>query len=389
MKIVDVNLVYDEKLSTTDEQLKQHYTVVGWAEALQKKGVEVHVVKRFSNGESFVRNNVSYNFINDRLPVQLSNWQIPFKVFRKVASLQPDVVVLHALSSSFQTFYLRWLLKKKTAIIIQHHGGPASKGFGKKIHDAINSVADGYFFTTLEQGIQWFGNKNQHKIFPVMEGATFFDYESRDAGKKQVYHERAKARDETHITGNPVFLWVGRLDRNKDPLTVLDGFDSLGKNHPSAKLYMIFSEDRLISGVNKKIQDSEMLKEQVHLLGKIEHEKMESYYQSADYFVLASHYEGSGYALSEALKCGCIPIVTNIPSFRMMTNEGKLGTLFEPGNKYSFVDAAKIAMSKPITDEAEACIKFFKENLSFDAIAATTIGHFEKIIARRLNRAGK
>ncbi len=53
------------------------------------------------------------------------------------------------------------------------------------------------------------------------------------------------------------------------------------------------------------------------------------YYNSADYFVLGSHYEGSGFSLVEAMSCGVIPIVTDIPSFRMMTNNGKIGTLME------------------------------------------------------------
>lgn len=108
------------------------------------------------------------------------------------------------------------------------------------------------------------------------------------------------------------------------------------------------------------------------------------YYNSADYFVLGSHYEGSGYALSEALRCGCPPIITDIPSFRMMTNDGQLGALWATGDKNSFAAAATLAINKSLKDEANACIEFFRENLSFDAIAKTAMKHYSNVINRRL-----
>ena len=122
------------------------------------------------------------------------------------------------------------------------------------------------------------------------------------------------------------------------------------------------------------------------MLGKIPHQEIQNYYDSADYFVLGSHYEGSGYALSEALRCGCVPIVTDIPSFRMMTKNGKLGALWEPGKKLSFIQAANRAMDKPLKEEAAACVDFFKKALSFDAIAGQAKKHFQKIIEFRARK---
>src|SRR5205814_7274445 len=116
---------------------------------------------------------------------------------------------------------------------------------------------------------------------------------------------RNEARKLTNINGGPVFLWVGRFHKQIDPLTVLDGFDILVQNFSSASLYMIHTGHQLFSEVKKKIEDSEILKQRVHLLGKINRRKIKMYYDSSDYFVAGSHYEGSVYALSEALSCGC------------------------------------------------------------------------------------
>jgi len=138
--------------------------------------------------------------------------------------------------------------------------------------------------------------------------------------------------------------------------------------------------------VRNKVGKSDVLKLKVKLLGEIAHHEIRNYYNSADYFVSGSHYEGSGYALSEALRCGCIPIVTDIPSFRMMTQNGKLGALWEPGNKHSFSHAAGRAIGKPLKEEAERCIDFFTKHLSFDAIAEQAIRHYQETIELRKMR---
>ena len=32
------------------------------------------------------------------------------------------------------------------------------------------------------------------------------------------------ARSKTNVSGDPVFIWAGRLNKNKDPLTVVNAF---------------------------------------------------------------------------------------------------------------------------------------------------------------------
>lgn len=384
MKVVLVSFYYDENLTTEERLLEQHYTITGWAEALQRKGAEVIVISRFHKESSFQKNNVHYYFIKDSLEAKPKGWQLPLKLLKKISSFNADIVHLHHLTLSLQTILLRMLLSKKTAIVIQHHGGPLPVKKRRLVHNFFNSVADGYFFTTVEQGREWFMDKKRSaRVMPVMEGATFFNYGDRDATNILRDNDKSASRIKTGMKGSPVVLWVGRLDRNKDPLTVLDGFGMLLEKYPEAKLYMAYSDDQLANAVKKRIDGSPMLKENVFLFGNIPHKEIKMYYNSADYFVLGSHYEGSGYALSEALRCGCIPIITDIPSFRMMTNNGRLGALWEPGNSDSFVKAATLAIGKPRNKEASACIDFYKECLSFDAIAGIAMQHYQKMIRSR------
>ncbi|MCW3118215.1 MAG: glycosyltransferase family 1 protein, partial [Chitinophagaceae bacterium] len=128
-----------------EELLQQHYTITGWAEALQRRNIEVIVVSRFRRESSFQKNKVQYYFISDQLEATFSGWRLPVKFLRKISALDADLIHLHNFTLSLQTFLLKLLLNKKTAIIIQHHGG---KPPGKKkriFHNLVNSIADGFF----------------------------------------------------------------------------------------------------------------------------------------------------------------------------------------------------------------------------------------------------
>jgi glycosyltransferase involved in cell wall biosynthesis len=97
---------------------------------------------------------------------------------------------------------------------------------------------------------------------------------------------------------------------------------------------------------------------------------LENYYRAADYFILGSHRESMGFVLCEAMACGCIPIVSNIPSFKKMTENGTYGFLFPPGDE----DALYTILMNLHTIDKPALIKKvvdkFNKDLSFQTIAA-------------------
>jgi glycosyltransferase involved in cell wall biosynthesis len=111
------------------------------------------------------------------------------------------------------------------------------------------------------------------------------------------------------------------------------------------------------------------LAENVKMLGVVEYSDLEIWYNAADYFVLGSHHEGSGYALCEALAAGCIPIVTNIPSFRKMTNAGRLGMLFEPENVGQLTTCLARTLDLHPDQLRSTVRRFFEDELSHAAIA--------------------
>ena len=84
--------------------------------------------------------------------------------------------------------------------------------------------------------------------------------------------------------------------------------------------------------MRERVQRSPALRDRVRLVGAVPHDRMAPFYSAADLFVVGSHHEGSGYALMEACACGAVPVVTDIPTFRLLTAGGSVGALWTPGD---------------------------------------------------------
>jgi glycosyltransferase involved in cell wall biosynthesis len=69
------------------------------------------------------------------------------------------------------------------------------------------------------------------------------------------------------------------------------------------------------------------------------------------------------------MSCGCVPVVTDIFSFRMITDNGKCGLLYEAGNEAALLDVLMQTNVINIKEKQELSLKYFDEKLSFQAIA--------------------
>jgi glycosyltransferase involved in cell wall biosynthesis len=238
------------------------------------------------------------------------------------------------------------------------------------------AVADGVLFAARELADPWFEGgllRRGQPVFEVMEGSTEF-----------IGSDRETARHRSGLGGAPIFLWVGRLDGNKDPLTVLSALEMVLGNLPAARVYMAYGEDSpLLEAVERRIAESDVLRGSVRLLGTLPHHRMEEVYNSADYFLLGSRYEGSGFALVESLACGVVPIVTDIPSFRMMTDNGAFGGLWAPGRPDGLASTLRKVLQRSLQEQSKAARDFFERRLSFRAIGGEAMAVYSEVIGRR------
>jgi glycosyltransferase involved in cell wall biosynthesis len=122
----------------------------------------------------------------------------------------------------------------------------------------------------------------------------------------------------------------------------------------------------------------------VHLLGKVTRAHVQTLMRSADLFVSGSHSESTGYALLEALACGVAPVVTDIPSFRVLTGNGRIGSLWPCGNADRLADAlVATTLNRPSPERVRA---HFDATLSFEAVGRQWADAYAQVCDDRQRR---
>jgi len=293
----------------------------------------------------------------------------PWQLHRHIKKLKPDIVFVNGFIFPLQIIQLRLKLGRAVKIIVINHAEKPGKGIRKFLQEQADRFVNKYFFTATEMGAAWVQQgiiAHEEKIAEVMEASSVFSIVDKETALRK-----------TGVTGSCAFLWVGRLDENKDPLTVIRAFGKFIQEQPTAKLYMIYHTEALINEIKILCKKDEKLANAVTMVGKVAHHEMQYWYSSADFIIAASHYEGSGVAVCEAMSCGCIPLLTNIPSFNKMTGPGKCGLLFEAGNDAALLKILLQTKEMNLENERAKTLQQFKAGLSFEAIAK----QIEKAIA--------
>ena len=116
------------------------------------------------------------------------------------------------------------------------------------------SAVDGVLFAANEHATQW---RRAGLIGAASTGLPGDGSQHASAGRAA---GRA-ARNETGLSGSPAVLWVGRLNANKDPLAVLDGFERALRDLAGATLTMIYGEDDLLGAVRQRVDRSPALRD--------------------------------------------------------------------------------------------------------------------------------
>jgi glycosyltransferase involved in cell wall biosynthesis len=356
MKFIFTSYVSSPEYDQPDQWLKriEGYTCI--LESLSHDHTVLGIEKINYEGE-YEQNGVQYYFIKQKKKTV----RFPWRMHRLIKQLQPDVVFINGFIFPLQIIQLRLKLGTRVKIIVIHRSEKPYKGAKKYLQMLADRCVSAFLFSSAEFGKQWVENGNistQKKIYEVLHGSSVFSP-----------GDKAAARSSLDISGSPVFLWVGRLDANKDPLTVVKGFTAFLSYEPMAKLYMIYHTEELLQQVNSLINQDEKTRQAIKLVGKVTHQQLQTWYNAADFIISGSHYEGGGIAVCEAVSCGCIPVITDIISFRKMTGPGKCGLLYEPGNDKALLESLVQTTKMEMENERDKVLKQFNEELSFEAIA--------------------
>jgi len=354
MKYVFAGYVYTGNYNSPQAWLERIKAYTGIFEALTKNNTVISIQQIDYEGE-YDKGGVKYYF------KRFKSSYFPSQLHQFIKSLGPDVVIVQSFNHPLEVIQLRLVLGKRTKIIVHNHAELPFTGIKKYLQRLADKYVDAYLFASHNMGLNWVQRGNigsADKIHEVMEVSSAFAPIDKNA-----------ARQKTGVADGLIFLWVGRLNENKDPLTVLKAFLEFAQTVSSARLYMIYHTEELLSEVKKLINSSPQ-KEAATLVGRVSHQELQYWFSSADIILSGSHYEGSGTAVCEAMSCGCMPVVTDIDSFRMITDNGRCGLLYEAGNSKALLNALHQINPTDLAEKQKISLEYFKSNLSFEAIAS-------------------
>jgi len=261
-----------------------------------------------------------------------------------------------------QVIALRLALGKKVKIIAQHHGEqPFINTIKRRLQKLADKYIDAYLFTAKGNARKWVDAGvigNIDKCYEALEASTDLKRLDKDVCRKQL-----------GISGDLNFLSVGRLIPGTDPLSILSAVEQFASKNTKARLYMIYQDDTMLDEVKATIKQSAVLSDTVKLVGKIPHEELAAWFTACDFFVSGSHHEAAGFALIECMACGCIPVVTNIPPFLSITDDGKLAYTFKPGDVNGLLQAMQRAALADRNMMTADILLHFEQHLSYKAIA--------------------
>jgi len=362
----------DRQARTPAQILVDWWPLVDTAEIVARSGARVSVVQACARTESLVRNGVSYHFISPG--PGLSTIARGSMFARLILDLKADVFHVHGLGFPQDVLALAELAPH-TPILLQDHANGIPRFWRRRAHRRGISAAAGVAFCALEQASVFTRGGVIPPDMPL--------FEIPETSSRFTPSDRAAARRMTGLYGTPAVLWVGHLSSNKDPLTMLSGVSKAARSLPELQLWCCFGHSPLLADVRERIDSDPQLAGRVHLLGKLAHGDVEQSMRAADLFVAGSRKEGSGCALIEALACGLPPVVTDIPSFRALTNRGKVGALWPCGDAHKLSEALLSVAAIPPPEARTAVRAHFDAEISFESVGRKLVAAYEKLLEVR------
>jgi glycosyltransferase involved in cell wall biosynthesis len=368
MRILHLTYKKIRNYSDPDAWLKQINFFGALLEQMARE-VDVKDIHCIDFNEVIRRNGVEYHFLEQNI---MRLW-FPIALHRYVQRLRPDVIIVHGFAHPWQVLLLRMKMGRSVPIVIQHHSEKTLGHYKRFLQKHIDRFVAAYFFPSFEQARSWVDDKqirNVAKVHEVMEVPSVF---------RPVDNKLARAR--TNVKEGKVYLWVGRFDDNKDPITLVSAFMRFANGDSSVRLYVIFRSTELLEEIKLLLNQHPNVSEQIVLVGKIQHDELLYWFNSADFIISTSHYEGMGVAVCEAMSCGCIPLLSDIPSFRKMTGNGKCGLLFKAGDISDLTATLQTSLLLDIEVEKGKTLATYKELLSAEAISSKMIAVCRQLVS--------
>ena len=349
LHVAQINLVPAPAGMAPAELLTHWPSLADIAEAVAGVVIRVSVIQASATPATFTHNGIGYHFIDPgKGTAHLAD---------RIRDIGADVLHVHGLEFA-RTAHAIGRLLPHTPILLQDHANQPPQWWRRVPWRRWYASASGIAFTSLEMAQPFLQAELfalSTRLFAIPESSSRF-----------TPGDRLQARRDTGLDGDPCLLWVGHLSPGKDPLCVLEGVARATLRLPGLRLWCAFGDAPLLTQVQHRIESDPRLAGRVGLLGRVERARVETLMRAADLFVAGSLRESCGYAALEAFACGTMPVLTDIPAFRALTDGGRVGALWPCGNPDAL--AAALVHAAAERPSGAALRAHFDEHLSFAAV---------------------
>ncbi len=370
LHVAQVSFFNDPRGRQPEELLEAWPSLGDVAECATCSSLKVSVIQASTHVRELCRSGVHYYFLpfGDASPARRMSPDLA----RLLDEVQPDVIHVHGLGFPRDVVALAGL-SGGVPIVLQDHADSVPRFWHRPSWKRGFAASAGVAFCSFAQA-------RPFRSAGLLSTRTRV-YEIPESTSRFVPGDREDARRELAVEGEPLVLWVGHLNENKDPLTVLDGVSKAARALPGLTLYCCYGTAPLLAAVQRRIAADPMLEGRVRLMGPVPHARIERLMQAADLFILGSHREGSGYSLLEALACGVMPVVTDIPSFRSLTDSGAVGALWPVGDSDA-LSKALLRVTPRLSPLSRRVMRaHFDRELSFDAVGGKLKQMYEDVLS--------
>lgn len=319
LSIADITFHANHEYADTDDLISSQRSALLYVDAIREQA-KIDVIKHVTSRETVIRNSSNFHFFIGKN----SKGYLSKHTIRHLLNVKPDIIFVRGLIFPLQVLRLKMLLGKEIKIVAWHHADRPFHFPKRIVQQWADKCIDAYLFSSYGNAQEWLHARvigDHTKVHEIPATLTAFTQQDKKLAKLK-----------TGMLFDNNYLWVGRLDNNKDPLTILAAFEKLLNIVPSSKLYMVYQSGDLIEMVKTKVEENDLLKNAVILQGQVPNNELETWYSAADFYISGSHREGGSVALLEAMACGCIPVVTEIPSAMKTIDNGQYGFYFKPGD---------------------------------------------------------
>lgn len=162
---------------------------------------------------------------------------------------------------------------------------------------------------------------------------------------RREFRERLGLKEDAKLIG-----FVGRIERQKDPLTMVEAFAEVVMQHRSSVLVVVGSGR--LKGFMRQHCDAMGVGEQVRFLPPVSRDRLAEYYKALDVIACSSGFESGPRVVFEALACGTAVVsfeVGQVPELLSKGRQAGVGEVVTSRSPHEFALALLRTLSAPIS----------------------------------------